>query len=66
VHDVGRCGFYPKIDRATVILPEQKPVGIGLVSQALILTGEQFLLLTHTATTESASLCMPTKSSARL
>jgi hypothetical protein len=39
-----------------------KPGGVGAASQQWIPTGEQSLLLTRIATTESVSLCMSMKS----
>ena len=43
-----------------------KPVGVEAAFQRLIPTGERSGLLTRTATTGGALLCMPTRSSARL
>jgi hypothetical protein len=39
-----------------------KPVGVGAASQPWIATGERSGLLTHTAMTESVSLCVLMKS----
>jgi hypothetical protein len=56
------AAFYPKVDRATVSLPQQNRVELGLLSQAWIQKGEQSGLLTHIATTESVSWCVRMKS----
>jgi len=60
-HDVGRCGFYLKVDRAVISLLSKAGWTWGCVS-GWIFAGERSLLLTHIAATESVSLCMRMKS----